>query len=235
MTKEWRPTDVITIDGYTSALVMREQDEPGVESLYTMEEWEDQVPSYWGWEVGVGLVNIERLHYQGWDIRPATLAEVALAMAESDRCRSQQTYDTLTAFTAPAPGGDWDHVTLRYDDGSVIIATRQGYVGPGNASPAVWAFAATRPERTLAARALGSISTPRKAKSSRANGAKGGRPAEPLPHAIDCPYAGQSYRVKPDGSVMPWDSVAGHFTHCHSLAPSLAGRVRAKARRISAR
>lgn len=35
----------------------------------------------------------------------------------------------------------------------------------------------TRPSpATLAARALGSISTPRKARASRANGAKGGRP-----------------------------------------------------------
>jgi len=33
------------------------------------------------------------------------------------------------------------------------------------------------------------------------------------------------FRVQ-DGVVMPWDSVAGYFTNCHSLTPSQMARIR---------
>ena len=42
-----------------------------------------------------------------------------------------------------------------------------------------------------------------------------------------------TYRVlvTPDGSVLVWDSLAGHYTACHVLTPSAQARLRAKARR----
>ena len=33
-------------------------------------------------------------------------------------------------------------------------------------------------------------------------------------------------RLEPDGTVLVWDSVAGHFTRCHSLVKSAVGRIR---------
>ena len=33
-------------------------------------------------------------------------------------------------------------------------------------------------------------------------------------------------RLEPDGTVLVWDSVAGHFTRCHSLGKSAVGRIR---------
>jgi hypothetical protein len=35
-------------------------------------------------------------------------------------------------------------------------------------------------------------------------------------------------RVEKDGSVLVWDSVAGHFTTCHSLSAKAQDRLRAK-------
>jgi hypothetical protein len=32
--------------------------------------------------------------------------------------------------------------------------------------------------------------------------------------------------VEPDGSVLVWDSIAGHYTRCHSLGPSAVRRIR---------
>jgi hypothetical protein len=35
--------------------------------------------------------------------------------------------------------------------------------------------------------------------------------------------------VEPDGSVLVWDDVAGHYTHCHSLSASATRRARREA------
>ena len=32
--------------------------------------------------------------------------------------------------------------------------------------------------------------------------------------------------VEPDGSVLVWDSIAGHYTLCHSLGASAVRRIR---------
>jgi hypothetical protein len=33
-------------------------------------------------------------------------------------------------------------------------------------------------------------------------------------------------RLDADGSVLVWDSLAGHYTHCHSLGQSAIRRIR---------
>jgi hypothetical protein len=37
-------------------------------------------------------------------------------------------------------------------------------------------------------------------------------------------------RVDSDGTVRVWDSVAGHYTTCHSLSPSAVRRIRRMAK-----
>jgi hypothetical protein len=38
------------------------------------------------------------------------------------------------------------------------------------------------------------------------------------------------FHVHPDGTVLAWDSVAGHYTTCHSLTNSAKQRIRFAAR-----
>ena len=76
----------------------------------------------------------------------------------------------------------------------------------------------------------GQSRTTAKAGASRANGAKGGRPAATHHEVRYTTHGGRSYRVDRDGYVLAWDDVAGHYTVCHSLTPSLASRIRNRAR-----
>ena len=41
-------------------------------------------------------------------------------------------------------------------------------------------------------------------------------------------------RVEADGSVLPWDSVAGHYTRCHSLSAGIQKRIARKIRATEA-
>ena len=43
-------------------------------------------------------------------------------------------------------------------------------------------------------------------------------------------FARGAYRVRvlADGTVQVWDSVAGHYTRCHSLSAAAQQRIRAK-------
>ncbi len=41
------------------------------------------------------------------------------------------------------------------------------------------------------------------------------------------------HRVDEDGTVTVYDSVARHYTHCHSLSKQDLGRVRAAARKAT--
>lgn len=38
------------------------------------------------------------------------------------------------------------------------------------------------------------------------------------------------FSVSGDGTVRVWDSVAGHYTTCHSMSPSTQARIRKLAR-----
>jgi hypothetical protein len=40
------------------------------------------------------------------------------------------------------------------------------------------------------------------------------------------------FEVEPDGTVLVWDSVAGHYTLCHSLSDSAQARIRRLAREV---
>lgn len=39
-------------------------------------------------------------------------------------------------------------------------------------------------------------------------------------------------RVEGDGTVLVWDSVAGHYTSCHSLGRSAQARIRRQAQTV---
>lgn len=42
-------------------------------------------------------------------------------------------------------------------------------------------------------------------------------------------------RLEPDGTVLVWDSVAKHYTRCHSLSESAKRRIRRMAKEAKAR
>lgn len=76
----------------------------------------------------------------------------------------------------------------------------------------------------------GSAGTPAQLAQRRAAAVRGGRPVATFPEVRYATYGGTAYRVTTDGDVLVWDSVAGHYTACHSISPSLAGRIRSRAR-----
>ena len=52
--------------------------------------------------------------------------------------------------------------------------------------------------------------------------------------AVAKPFSGHprstyTFRVDADGTVRVWDSIAGHYTTCHSMAPAALRRIRAMA------
>jgi len=50
--------------------------------------------------------------------------------------------------------------------------------------------------------------------------------------AFNSDATNQGYRaiVEADGTVRVWDSVAGHYTACHSLTPRQIANIKAKAK-----
>lgn len=72
--------------------------------------------------------------------------KVSLAQSILDKAyklsdgHSQVVYDAICRDNSPEAGGEWNVFTFKFSDGSRIIATREGYMGPGNASPGNWSF-----------------------------------------------------------------------------------------------
>lgn len=57
-----------------------------------------------------------------------------------------------------------------------------------------------------------------------------------MPRSIQAYSDGSRCRrfyVAPDGRVLAWDSVAGHYTTCHSLTGNAERRIRIAARNVN--